>query len=124
MAHYDGQHMSCRYKHMDMLDLEQKLMEAEEAGAKVKLIATDGVFSMDGHVSNVLSVIIDPPCCPCNRLTCTMSARASCSHVLLGSCLVLEASSVAGCSHRAARNRAGVDAAHCHFLIVAGCPHW
>jgi len=37
-----------RYKHMDMLDLETKLMEAEEAGAKVKLIATDGVFSMDG----------------------------------------------------------------------------
>jgi glycine C-acetyltransferase len=40
-----------RYKHMDLIDLEHKIMEAEDAGAKVKLIATDGVFSMDGEVS-------------------------------------------------------------------------
>jgi glycine C-acetyltransferase len=46
-----------RYKHMNMLDLEQKLMEAEEAGAKVKLIATDGVFSMDGHVAPVGDIV-------------------------------------------------------------------
>lgn len=39
---------------MDMLDLEHKLMEADEAGAKVKLIATDGVFSMDGHVGDLI----------------------------------------------------------------------
>lgn len=38
---------------MDMIDLEHKLMEAEDAGAKVKLIATDGVFSMDGDVSKL-----------------------------------------------------------------------
>lgn len=36
---------------MDLIDLEHKIMEAEDAGAKVKLIATDGVFSMDGDVS-------------------------------------------------------------------------
>ena len=30
-------------------DLEEKLKEAE--GARMKLIATDGVFSMDGNVA-------------------------------------------------------------------------
>jgi hypothetical protein len=37
---------------MDLIDLEHKIMEAEDAGARVKLIATDGVFSMDGDVSS------------------------------------------------------------------------
>jgi glycine C-acetyltransferase len=36
---------------MDVADLEQQLQEAEAKGARVKLIATDGVFSMDGDVS-------------------------------------------------------------------------
>src|SRR6266566_5084056 len=35
-----------RYKHNDMADLEAKLREAR--GARVRLIATDGCFSMDG----------------------------------------------------------------------------
>src|SRR4051812_20804215 len=35
-----------RYKNNDMVDLESKLKEA--AGARFRLIATDGVFSMDG----------------------------------------------------------------------------
>mgnify|MGYP000405771689 CR=1 FL=1 len=35
----------------DMEDLEAKLKEADEAGARIKLIATDGVFSMDGNVA-------------------------------------------------------------------------
>ncbi|XP_065051468.1 2-amino-3-ketobutyrate coenzyme A ligase, mitochondrial-like [Rhopilema esculentum] len=40
-----------RYKHKDMADLEAKLQEADAAGARMKLIATDGVFSMDGNVA-------------------------------------------------------------------------
>ena len=45
-----------RYKNNDMEDLEAKLKEADEAGAKVKLIATDGVFSMDGIICNLKGV--------------------------------------------------------------------
>jgi glycine C-acetyltransferase len=40
-----------RYRHVDMNDLEAKLREASAAGARTKLITTDGVFSMDGHVA-------------------------------------------------------------------------
>ena len=42
-----------RYKNNDMEDLEAKLKEADEAGARIKLIATDGVFSMDGIIANL-----------------------------------------------------------------------
>ncbi|WP_105614255.1 glycine C-acetyltransferase [Vallitalea okinawensis] len=42
-----------RYKNNDMADLEAKLKEADEAGARIKLIATDGVFSMDGIIANL-----------------------------------------------------------------------
>lgn len=38
-----------RYKNCDMADLEAKLQEA--SGARHKLIATDGVFSMDGYLA-------------------------------------------------------------------------
>src|SRR3989442_13220720 len=38
-----------RYKHNDMADLEAKLREA--GNARVKLIATDGCFSMDGTIA-------------------------------------------------------------------------
>ena len=38
-----------RYAHADMDDLEAKLKEA--AGARLRLIATDGVFSMDGDIA-------------------------------------------------------------------------
>jgi glycine C-acetyltransferase len=38
-----------RYANRDMADLEQKLQQA--AGARYRLIATDGVFSMDGYVA-------------------------------------------------------------------------
>jgi len=41
------------YKHNDMADLEEKLKEANAAGAKVKMIATDGVFSMDGTIAQL-----------------------------------------------------------------------
>lgn len=39
-----------------MKDLEAKLKEADEAGARIKLIATDGVFSMDGIICNLKGV--------------------------------------------------------------------
>ena len=39
-----------------MEDLEAKLKEADEAGARIKLIATDGVFSMDGIICNLKGV--------------------------------------------------------------------
>jgi glycine C-acetyltransferase len=42
-----------RYKNNDMADLEAKLKDATAANARFKLIATDGVFSMDGHVANL-----------------------------------------------------------------------
>jgi len=45
-----------RYKNNDMADLEAKLNEAQDA--RFKLIATDGVFSMDGYIAN-LSAICD-----------------------------------------------------------------
>jgi glycine C-acetyltransferase len=40
-----------RYRHSDMADLERALQEA--AGSKVRLIATDGVFSMDGDMARL-----------------------------------------------------------------------
>lgn len=40
-----------RYENSDMNDLEQQLIKANEAGARFKLIVTDGVFSMDGVVA-------------------------------------------------------------------------
>ena len=42
-----------RYKNNDLADLEAKLREASEKGARFKLIATDGVFSMDGIIANL-----------------------------------------------------------------------
>jgi glycine C-acetyltransferase len=42
-----------RYANDDMDDLEARLREADEAGARVKLITTDGVFSMDGTVAQL-----------------------------------------------------------------------
>lgn len=43
-----------RYKNSDMTDLRSKLQEAE--GCEVKLIATDGVFSMDGYVAKLQEI--------------------------------------------------------------------
>ena len=36
-----------------MTDLESKLKEAKDAGARRILIATDGVFSMDGIIAQI-----------------------------------------------------------------------
>jgi glycine C-acetyltransferase len=45
-----------RYANNDMDALEQALIEADAAGARFKLIATDGVFSMDGVIANLKGV--------------------------------------------------------------------
>jgi glycine C-acetyltransferase len=40
-----------RYENSNMEDLEQQLLKANDAGARFKIIVTDGVFSMDGVVA-------------------------------------------------------------------------
>ncbi|HNX31548.1 MAG TPA: glycine C-acetyltransferase [Holophaga sp.] len=42
-----------RYKNSDMADLEAQLKAAEAAGARFKLVVTDGVFSMDGYIAKL-----------------------------------------------------------------------
>ena len=42
-----------RYANNDLAELEQCLKAADEAGVRFKLIATDGVFSMDGVIANL-----------------------------------------------------------------------
>ncbi len=48
--------MRFRYNNNDMQDLEAKLIEADKAGARFKMIATDGVFSMDGIIADLKAV--------------------------------------------------------------------
>jgi len=43
-----------RYRNSDMSDLEAQLQQA--AGARFRLIATDGVFSMDGYIANLPAI--------------------------------------------------------------------
>lgn len=45
-----------RYANNDMADLEAKLKQADADGARHKLIATDGVFSMDGIIANLPAI--------------------------------------------------------------------
>jgi glycine C-acetyltransferase len=47
-----------RYANSDMADLETQLKAADAAGARFKLVVTDGVFSMDGYIAK-LSEICD-----------------------------------------------------------------
>ncbi|BEP46044.1 glycine C-acetyltransferase [Variovorax sp. V15] len=42
-----------RYRHDDMKDLRVQLEAADEAGARHKLVFTDGVFSMDGTIARL-----------------------------------------------------------------------
>jgi len=48
--------MRFRYKNRDMADLEARLVEADEKGARFKLISTDGVFSMDGFIAPLQAI--------------------------------------------------------------------
>jgi glycine C-acetyltransferase len=45
-----------RYANNDMQALEQALQQADAEGARYKLIATDGVFSMDGIIANLKGI--------------------------------------------------------------------
>src|SRR5690606_12136892 len=45
-----------RYANNDMAELEAQLKQADADGARFKLIATDGVFSMDGVIADLKSV--------------------------------------------------------------------
>ena len=45
-----------RYKNNNMEDLRAKLEEAKAEGCKQILIATDGVFSMDGYIANMKGI--------------------------------------------------------------------
>jgi len=42
-----------RYRNNDMTDLETQLREADAAGARFKLVTSDGVFSMDGTIARL-----------------------------------------------------------------------
>lgn len=46
-----------RYENNNMGDLKAKLKEAREAGARHIMIATDGVFSMDGYLANLPEIV-------------------------------------------------------------------
>ena len=45
-----------RYANNDMADLEAQLKQAQADGARYKMVATDGVFSMDGIIANLKAV--------------------------------------------------------------------
>jgi len=45
-----------RYRNNDMDDLEKQLKQADQDGARIKMIATDGVFSMDGIIANLKGI--------------------------------------------------------------------
>ncbi|MGI6176988.1 MAG: glycine C-acetyltransferase [Eubacterium sp.] len=45
-----------RYKNNDMEDLRRQLVDARNSGCKKIMIATDGVFSMDGYIANLKGI--------------------------------------------------------------------
>ena len=45
-----------RYKNNDMADLRRQLEDARACGCKKIMIATDGVFSMDGYIANLRAI--------------------------------------------------------------------
>jgi glycine C-acetyltransferase len=48
--------MRFRYRNNDMVDLQAQLKDADAKGARFKMIATDGVFSMDGYITNLPAI--------------------------------------------------------------------
>jgi len=45
------------YKHSDMADLEEKLKAAEAMSARLRLIFTDGIFSMEGDIAKLPEIV-------------------------------------------------------------------
>jgi glycine C-acetyltransferase len=45
-----------RYRNRDMADLREQLQAADAAGARFKMIVTDGVFSMDGTIADLAAL--------------------------------------------------------------------
>src|SRR5205085_8805816 len=45
------------YRHSDMADLEEKLRAAQAMNARLKLIFTDGVFSMEGDIARLPDIV-------------------------------------------------------------------
>jgi len=45
------------YKHSDMTDLEEKLKAAQATKARLKLIFTDGIFSMEGDIAKLPDIV-------------------------------------------------------------------
>ncbi len=45
-----------RYANNDMADLDKQLLQAKADGARYKMIATDGVFSMDGIIADLKAI--------------------------------------------------------------------
>lgn len=45
-----------RYKNNDMHNLEEQLIQADKDKARIKIIATDGVFSMDGIIADLKGI--------------------------------------------------------------------
>lgn len=45
-----------RFRNSDMTELEDQLRQAERDGARLTMIATDGVFSMDGHLAPLKAI--------------------------------------------------------------------
>ena len=83
-----------RYATSDMADLEAQLEAAREGGAETILIATDGVFSMDGYIARLAEI---------RRLADTYDAL-----VLVDDC---HATGVLGEAGRGAASHAGVQGA-------------
>ncbi len=45
-----------RYEHLDLADMERQIVAAKEGGARMVLVATDGVFSMDGDIAPLAEI--------------------------------------------------------------------